>query len=507
MLLPAWGLTMPAAAAKPAPTALILSDPAGDHGWLGDAYSRHLAMLLGHFPLDVTRKSIDDYQPGEMHRYAVTCYLGLLYNHPLPQAFREDVLASTRPVCWINANLKQIAWRADGVPNPAFEAKFGFRVLRTFSPANCRITYRGGTLRKDPSDPLLHLVGIRDAALASAPAICTFDGDPGRAPYIVRGANLTFIADNPLALIGDDDRFLAFADILHEVVGQPHHDNLRAFVRIEDVSPVTPPEAIYRLTDLLAAEHIPFALAVVPAYEDPQGRYHDGTPLSLILADRPLLVQALRYAEAHGGRIVQHGYTHQYGKTPNPFSGVTTDDYEFYRVTQDDHGQTVLQGPPSEESEAWVAARVTAGTRILQQAGLTPIAWETPHYLASPLAYRVFARYFPVAVDRGVTYVTDGAGAQHLWELRTPYLIERDLYGQRRIPETLGYVNPTGALTGEITLPAEMVARAAALRTVRDGCASFFFHWHLDPAYLRDIITGLRALGYHFAPLEPAALP
>jgi len=44
--------------------------------------------------------------------------------------------------------------------------------------------------------------------------------------------------------------------------------------------------------------------------------------------------------------------------------------------------------------------------------------------------------------------------------------------------------------------------RAKALKVVRDGWAGFYFHWYLDPQFLRETVEGLKALGYEFTPLN-----
>ena len=42
----------------------------------------------------------------------------------------------------------------------------------------------------------------------------------------------------------------------------------------------------------------------------------------------------------------------------------------------------------------------------------------------------------------------------------------------------------------------------AALKVVRDGWAGFYFHWYLDPQFLRETVEGLKAMGYEFTPLD-----
>ena len=36
-------------------------------------------------------------------------------------------------------------------------------------------------------------------------------------------------------------------------------------------------------------------------------------------------------------------------------------------------------------------------------------------------------------------------------------------------------------------------------RGARTGC---YFHWYLNPAYLKDLVTGVQALGFEFVPVH-----
>ena len=43
------------------------------------------------------------------------------------------------------------------------------------------------------------------------------------------------------------------------------------------------------------------------------------------------MVGALKYMQTHGGTLLEHGYTHQFGNVANPYDGVSANDFEFYR--------------------------------------------------------------------------------------------------------------------------------------------------------------------------------
>jgi hypothetical protein len=47
-------------------------------------------------------------------------------------------------------------------------------------------------------------------------------------------------------------------------------------------------------------------------------------------------------------------------------------------------------------------------------------------------------------------------------------------------------------------LPADILRAARANLAVRDGWASSYFHPFLDIAYLREVVQGVKALGYTY---------
>ena len=82
-------------------------------------------------------------------------------------------------------------------------------------------------------------------------------------------------------------------------------------------------------------------------------------------------------------------------------------------------------------------------------------------------------------------------------EQAEPYLI-RDSYGSLVVPENLGYIaDPPGKASGPNT-KSDVLAGAAALLSVRDSVASFFYHPFLGSTDLVDIVHHMRQMGYRF---------
>jgi uncharacterized protein YdaL len=482
-------------------TVLVLYDSSGEFGWIGELDSILLCNLLGHFPLSAQKAPVEQYHAGDIGKFRMVFYIGSTFDNTLPEAFLQDVMSTTKTVCWMKYNL----WRlGPGTPyGTPFEAKFGFHFEFMDSSGYTNVQYQGETLSRDAADVELGRTTISNSTIAEAAASAWRNSESNGIPYILHGSNFWYVADVPFSYISEEDRYLAFADLLHDIVGIDHAGSRRAIIRLEDVDPSYPPELLRAAADYLASEHVPFCVATVPVYTDPFGYYNDGEPERIEMADAPQFLEALKYLIAHGAQLVMHGYTHQYDTVVNPFTGVTGDDYEFFRVTYDAQTNLVDYAPVPEDSRQWAQARVRAGLQQFQRARLTPVAWETPHYAASAVDYPVFADNFSLTIQRALYFDASGHVAGQFF----PYVIERDVYGQKIIPENLGNVDPEPWYFYPARLPEDLIRAARRNRVVRDGWASAFFHPYLDVAYLRELVQGIKALGYTFVPISDRVAP
>jgi len=453
-----------------------------------------------------------------MGAYSATFYLGSSYrcgNTPLPQAFLSDVMSSTNPICWFKYNIWHLAW----CQQASFQAKFGFGFvdlvgLAAGDPIYDAVSYRGADFTKYPADPELGCVAITNPAICSEVATAwrtTETGDTESIPYVLKRANLWYVADLPFAYIGEEDRYLVFCDLLYDILGLTPPNTKRAIARIEDVDPNADPNQLRAIADYLNSQNIPFAVSVIPFYRDPFGYWSGGIPEENQLSWEPQVVSALKYMLQKGGKIILHGSTHQYDSLLNPYTGVTGDDYEFYLTELADDGFTVLlTGPVPDDSRRWATNRVKQGLAELKACGLTPIAWETPHYAASATDYQAFASLFPLTIQRALYFNLrvpasgfKGHGdPTYFGGQFFPYVIQKDLYGQKLAPENLGSYEPD-PWYGYRTWLVEDILRCAQKNAVlRDSWASFYFHPFHDLAYLQQIVEGIQSLGYTFVPLS-----
>jgi uncharacterized protein YdaL len=200
---------------------------------------------------------------------------------------------------------------------------------------------------------------------------------------------------------------------------------------------------------------------------------------------------------------------------PNPYTGVSGDDYEFFRVTVDAQNAFVDYLPVPQDSKHWAKSRIHDALDQLKRTGLSAIAWETPHYAASPLDYEVFADRFPLTIQRVLYFDSAGHMAGRNGKRRSmfdsgghnagqffPYVIHRDLYGQKIVPENIGNIGLVPFGGSPMRLPSDLIRAAKKNLAVRDGWASGFFHPFLDLSYLQELVRGVKALGYDYVPLS-----
>jgi uncharacterized protein YdaL len=516
----------PAAGAQTPPKVLVLYDapPGTTFEKLGFAYGIMLRNLLGHFDAATDMVPVHQYTAGKLNNYDATFYLGAYYDNQLPAAFLADAATTTKTLVWSKYNIWQLAWNS--AYNFQATRGFGFWGLRGLNavPSSTNpnpgffdsVQYKNRTFVKYyaydananavNADPDLGVTGVTDAAKAQPVVMVSNPRSGESAPYVMRSGNFWYVADMPFSFIGPRDRYLVFADILHDMLGINHPESHKALVRLEDVGALVTVDSMKKLTDYLRSKRIPFSIATIPHYMDPLGVYNEGVPMSVPLSQATNLKKSLDYAVARGAEIVMHGYTHQYGNMRNPHTGVSGDDYEFWNI--------VANAPVPEDSASWVTQRLQQGIADLRNNGYNPVAWETPHYHASATSSRVVPSLFSTTYQRCVYFTADkpnfnaSIGKDFGVGQIFPYPIAKDYYGQRVIPESLGnieydirHIDPTSNYNYTWQ---DIVTNANYNLAVRDGYASFFFHpFWLEPELgtpgLEDFkrtIEGITQLGY-----------
>jgi uncharacterized protein YdaL len=428
------------------------------------AQGRQMADLLGHFNAHTRVLGVNEYVPHTFSRYSLVVFIGFSAREAPPVRFMDDVLSSRVPVLWMGTGFKEFSLR------PEVRRIFGFTVTRIDSVTMFDVV-RAGKTSFTKGDPNINVVEIADRKRVEVVATAYASGRRQELPYIVRSGVLTYIADCPFAFATETDRYIYFADMLHDILGQQHEESHTALIRIEDVNPLENPASLRRIADILSSRNIPFLVGVSPLYVDP------GQGIRVSLSDRPDLVDALHYMAQNGGTVVMHGVTHQY-------RGVTGVDYEFWDES--------TNRPVREETTEGIMRKLDQGIQEFMKNGIYPLVWETPHYAGSFRLYETIAKYFNTAMEQRLA-IEDLDDSQFF-----PYMITKDLFGQRIIPENLGYVplDPNPAV-GQAAVK-KIIAGAKAGLAVRDGFAACFFHAFVDPDLLVEIVDGIQALGYTY---------
>lgn len=529
-------------------SALVLYDDGGPFAALGPIYAMMLQNLMGHFPtVDGVAVPVSDYQAGMLTEFEVSFYVGSNYGQEFPAAFTDDFWTTDRPLVWMGYNLWQLGWANWN----DFLAEFGFQHLQIRGNEGTGATpdffryvqYNGRELSKyavvQPdsgqfiNDPFVNELMLDSVSPPEILASIVHSGTGEAIPYVVRKGMLTHVADIPFTYIHEQDRYLAITDLMHDFLGIAHREDHRALFRLEDVHPNVLATDIRTVTDELKLGRVrPWGIALVPEYRDPLGYYNGGVGEQFTMNDtraRTWRTQ-IRRAMTYGAKLYLHGWTHQYGNVPNPYNGVTADDFEFWYVPGD--------APIAEDTYEWFTGRVDTGSALVARQRWAIQGFEVPHYRASVLDYLATRDRYTTTWHRVVYYpydveyngetlgsndvfanpdvVADWAAANvsvpgDLWGGQFfPYVIHHDVYGQKVLPETMGNLEPPLFALGPqyVRLVDDLLANAEAGLVVRDGFASFFYHPYLiqfpeltgagGRLELRRLIQGVEALGYTF---------
>jgi uncharacterized protein YdaL len=489
-----------AAASGPGATAgssaLVLYDTTGPFGWLGQTYATMVANLASHFGT-WTAEPVSSYVAGDVNRFTATIYIGSTYDEPLPAAFLSDVTTTTQPVVWAYDNIWQLT-----NSDPTFQTDYGWMWSQFDTSVVSSVNYKGRSLTRDGTNNQAGIMAYSAVDPAKVQVLAeAVRADGTTFPWALRSRNLTYIGEIPLAFFRESDRIMAFEDLLFDALAPATAERHRAIVRLEDISPESDPTKLRAAADYLFSKGVPFGFGVSPRYLDPLGVDHNGKSTTVRLNARAAVVSALRYLQSKGGTLIEHGWTHQYSNIRNPYTGVTGDDFEFYRATENADHTVTFQGPVAEDSPAWADSRLDGAANDFRVAGLSaPTIFEFPHYFGSAVDYARVGLRFATRWERSLypfgVLTKSAPDYGRVTGQLFPYVV-KDVYGTKVLPENLGNVaEPFFQFPARV--PADIVADAARNLVIRDGVAAFYFHPFLDVSLLRETVEGIQALGYTF---------
>jgi len=528
---------------------LILYDNAGAYGSMGVKNAIFLQNLLGHFgSLNVIAKPVSSYVAGEMQNVRAVFYLGTVYDvlsqydngsaeEQAYYAFYNDIATTGRNVVWMNYNLNLLeSYQTTHNPNGmSFAQQFGFKFKAVTQGDFNRVTYKNTELYKGVipfATPGVDVSLCKDEGsnryaceletnevkvvdstkvVVDATTYSTLNQATPTTPYVLHGNHFWFVGDIPFSYMSEEDRYLAFSDLLHDMVEIPHAEVHKAIMRLEDVDARTELDDLNSIANYMQSKGIPFSVATIPQYEDPLGVENGGVATTELLSDS-IIGQRLKALYNQGAvSIVQHGTTHQFHNSindpideiKNPYNGLSGDDFEFMRVVETNPNEPYSYLHPTMNDSAQLAKdRILAGKAILDNLGITAFCWEAPHYMAGPNHYRGIKSVYPVQYARVLYYPFENSNDDNkkykFIGQFFPYMIQKDLYGYKIIPENIHNIEDDPNVGYRPLFPADTIRFAKKLKVVRDGVASFFYHPYLRKGYLKQIVEGLEAEGYQF---------
>lgn len=447
---------------------LILVEGNYDLNKKATGQGRELAQLMGHFNTTVTIQGTNGYKSHDMNKYDYLFYVGFSPENDPPAVLCHDVFTTDKPVIWINSGFSDLC-RKESILQ-----KFGFSVSNQDKESGFDIV-KTKAYNFAKGTPETYKILVKDKKAVEVWATAFSTKTKAETPYMVKSGNLIYVADLPFLGADVNDRYLLFADKLHDILNENHAESHQAIIRIEDVTPLNDPDKLREVADILSERGIPFLVGVVPIYVNPQEN------IRVTLSERPELVDALKYMTQNGGSIIMHGTTHQY-------KGVSTDDGEFWDANN-------AKPIPSENAEDF-RKKVELGIDEFVKSGLHPIAWETPHYMASVTFLEVISKFFSTAVEQRMV-INDFDYGQYF-----PYIINKDLYGQKIYPENLGYVPLKPNIEDSKAIVQKIINSTDGIKHVRDGVACGFFHPFLDLDMLKTLVDGITAKGFTFIDLK-----
>ncbi|BBB93522.1 DUF2334 domain-containing protein [Methylomusa anaerophila] len=407
---------------------------------------------LGHFDLACQPMALQEWKPGALQDAELIVYAGLS-DVTLPQGLLQE-MAHARRVIWFEKNIEQMA---------AYLHWQDFKLEGVFNGWSF-INYKRDVFIDDWINVVIAQPGQNAQVFATV-------------KDIVASKPLAWQRDNVYycGLLEVHPKYMiTLSGLLHQFIPNQNHNHShshKALLRIEDVSPLVNSEAVGAVIATITKYNIPFSIGVIPVGVTKDDRY-------IFLHERPNLLKVLKEAQDNGASIIMHGYTHQ-----NKYSPKTGEGYEFWNARDD---------KPMENDDAFTSERIEAGIEELVRCGLTPVAFEPPHYAMSEAGYKVLSRYFNIF--SGQIQISDKSDRL---SLSLPYVTTSTyLNGMMVIPENMGYYD------GKTFLVDHMLQSSEQILEIQDGFACFFYHGYLPPDKLPSIIEGLQKQGYEFYDLR-----
>ncbi|MFD2043764.1 DUF2334 domain-containing protein [Ornithinibacillus salinisoli] len=306
-------------------------------------------------------------------------------------------------------------------------------------------------------------------------------------PVIIQDGQTSYIALNNLF---SQEKY-AITHAMYDLFQLEKPKTHPAYIRLEDISPVSDPELVLEAGSYLLDKGIPVYLAMIPVY------VNSNTGEKITLEKKPKLRKALDELVRRGAYVISHGYTHsyRYAETGEGFEfwdaelnqPITTLNPEEIPEKIKMEDQFASKGEYNQyvnnlqkiETE-YVQTKLQDSIHSLTKLEYTPVAFEAPHYTMSSNGYNVVSTYFSALF--GQMQVSDKN-----WEVMiNPLFISKPsiLNGMTLYPETIGFVDDN--LDDPI---AEMEQSISNVVQVPGAVIGGFYHPYLGVDYLKEMVA------------------
>ncbi len=440
-----------------------------------DEYQRTLDLLIGHFTTDITFKNATEVREEDLREVTHLFYYGQVAEE-LPNRFLELFDRYTGYFVVLGYNSEYLGDQFSFL-NPLHEQVVDQLVFTNKSEKVLDIVPESIIDIEVQAGSEVLVAGKRKEEKTVYPIVIKHD------------KHYYFSFDSIDAV-----KKIVIGEIFHEIFQANHVEMHPAYMRLEDIHPLVDPQKVKDITEILKEKNIPFMMAVIPVYTNPEtGKQHH-------FSDSPQLLKVLKEAQKNGGSVILHGYTHQFRESE------TGEGFEFWDVEHNtpiyaeaDEKFILKKESDFPDKKAYekyirelkqfesdyIEAKLTRGIQELTNYGLFPLAFEAPHYTMSQNGYDVVSKYFS-------TYVGQIQLSDKDWEVMdtTPYVSTPSfLNGLEVLPETMGYVTPYDKEAVQ-----KMLQRARSYEPTTDGVFGAFYHPYLGVERFKELIEEMEKL-------------
>ncbi|MFC4404949.1 DUF2334 domain-containing protein [Gracilibacillus xinjiangensis] len=424
-----------------------------------DQHQRFLDLLIGHFTSDITFMSVSEVDEDATKEKTHLFYLGTVKDR-LPVSFQEILTNFNGKVIGLGHNINQLGERFNFV-STGEEAVYS-KIIVSSDPENAISVLPRSVITTKISSPTEILAMVTH-------------GEGNNYPLFIQKDHTYYYASSEM----EPPLTIFLGEVLHEVFQEDHETAHPAYIRLEDVHPMVDHNKLLDIAKELKKRQIPYMVAVVPVYTNPE------TGKESYLSDSRELLNVLKYVQDNGGSIVMHGYTHQFRKTETgegfEFWDVENNmpiyheaDEKVFKKTEKDFDNIADYQSYREEQLAfettYIKQKLTRGIQELSNYGIYPLAFEAPHYTMSQNGYKVTAEHFS-------TYVGQVQLSDADWEIMSTspyYTTPVFLHGMKLLPETIGFVDREDPIAIN-----KMMEKAQKQQVLRDGMIAGFYHPYL----------------------------